>query len=95
MVATALTPEETLPDFFPRQIKACSKQSETFFKCLSEKSVKENDADIEAGNRGIRACLKEKKDYETCIIKHDTKYKDPKRHRVSRYQRRLMSLFRM
>ena len=82
MVATVTTPEETLPDFFPRVVKLCSKPADAFFKCISEKSVKDSNGDIEAGNRGVRACLKEKKLYETCMMKHDPKMNDPKRHRV-------------
>ena len=82
MVATIITPEETLPDFFPRVVKLCSIPADAFFKCISEKSIKESNGDIEAGSRGIRACLKEKKLYEICMIKHDPKMNEPKRHRV-------------
>lgn len=82
MVAAVVTEDETLPDFFPRVVKLCVKPSNAFFQCISEKSVKESNSDVEAGNRGIRACLNEKKLYETCMLKHDPKMNDPKRHRV-------------
>ena len=75
-------PDTSLADFFPRTTKLCVKPSAEFFKCLSEKSVKSNDADVEAGVRGLSQCIKEKKIYETCMLKNDAKINDPKRHRV-------------
>ena len=81
-MTTSAIPDTSLADFFPRTTKQCVKPSAEFFKCLSEKSVKSTDADVEAGARGLSQCLKEKKLYETCMLKNDAKINDPKRHRV-------------
>lgn len=81
-MTTPAIPDTSLADFFPRTTKLCVKPSAEFFKCLSEKSVKSTDADVEAGARGLSQCLKEKKIYETCMLKNDAKINDPKRHRV-------------
>lgn len=80
MVQTDAVLVDSLPDFFPATTKLCVKQSEAFFNCFSEKSVKSSDGDIEAGSRGLRDCLTEKAEYVTCMTKNYTK--DPKRHRV-------------
>lgn len=81
--AASIITIDKLPDFFPRSVKQCSKPSELFFECLSLKQVKTSDMDTEAGAVGLAACLKEKKNYETCMIRYDPKLKDPRRHRVS------------
>ena len=78
----ALKPEESLPDFFPRTVKQCLKPSEAFFTCFFEKSKKRTDNDVESGFLGIKECLSQKKAYEQCMQRYDTRIKDPKRHRV-------------
>lgn len=85
-MSTSAVPETSLADFFPRTTKLCLKPSAAFFTCLSEKSVKSSDADIEAGARGLSQCLKEKKTYEACMLKNDVKINDPKRHRVREHR---------
>jgi hypothetical protein len=82
-MSSELKVEERLPDYFPRTVKSCVKLSDTFFGCLFEKSNKASPEDIEAGVRGIRECLNQKKAYESCMLRYDPKCKDPKRHRVS------------
>ena len=80
--STILKPEECLPDFFPRTVKPCIKASEAFFTCFFEKSKKRTDNDVESGILGIKECLSQKKAYEQCMQRYDTRIKDPKRHRV-------------
>lgn len=95
MSTTSSIPDDILPDFFPRMTKTCVVPSTAFFNCLSAKSVKSSDSDTSAGVRGLQECLKEKKSYETCMIKNDPKRDDPKRHRVRFEQctHKLSSLF--
>ena len=82
MATAAVTPDEVLTDYFPRRIAKCSVPTDAFFKCLFDKSKKMSDDDAEAGLRGVRACLTEKKGYEACMAINDLKFKDPKRFRV-------------
>lgn len=83
-MSTELKSNEILPDYFPRTTKSCVKIADTFFDCLFEKSKKTSPEDTDAGVRGIRDCLNQKKAYETCMLRYDPKsVKDPKRHRVS------------
>ena len=81
MVQTAAVLVDTLPDFFPATTKLCVKQSEAFFSCFSEKSVKSSDDDTDAGARGLKDCTKLKNDYVTCMTKNGPK---DRRHRVGR-----------
>jgi hypothetical protein len=79
----AVIPEDRLPDFFPRKIKQCIDPTDKFFKCLFENSKKTSADDVTAGSVGLKACLKQKKNYETCMLRNDKRIKDPKTHRVS------------
>ena len=74
--------DDRMPDHFPRTVKPCAKVSETFFTCFFEKSAKRSDDDTECGALGLKACLQQKKAYEQCMARYDTRIKDPKRHRV-------------
>lgn len=74
--------EERMPDFFPRSVKQCTKVSDAFFTCFTEKSAKKSDDDTECGQIGLKGCLSQKKTYEQCMQRYDTRAKDPKRHRV-------------
>ena len=75
--------DERMADHFPRTVKPCAKVSETFFTCFFEKSAKRSDDDTDSGVLGLKACLQQKKAYEQCMARYDTRIKDPKRHRVT------------
>ena len=78
----AISQDQKVPEFFPRSSKECKIVSETFFKCFNESSKKESDKDIDAGNRGLATCVKQKKAYETCMSNYEKK-NPSKRFRVS------------
>jgi hypothetical protein len=47
----------TLMDHFPRVASSCKDPAHTFFQCFSQKSLKENNNDTMAGQRGLRTCI--------------------------------------
>lgn len=87
--ATAASDEElkTLPGFFPASTRQCAKVSQEFFDCFSLQAVKTSDSDIDAGDRGLKACQKELKAYKSCMETcfEQKKELQQKRFRVSRF----------
>lgn len=72
--------DSRIGDFFPRS-QGCKEEAVKFFQCFQANSVMESDSDVLAGERGLKACLNDKKVYEMCMGKKNTI--DPKRYRVS------------
>ena len=71
-----------LPPSFPYAPKECKAVADTFFECFTKLSIKENNNDTEAGNRGLSQCLKEMKKYSDCMEAFEKK-KPPRLMRVS------------
>ena len=64
-------PEDKLPDYFPKIVKECKVEADTFFKCFSDNSKKTNPSDKNAGVRGLTECRDMKWNYENCMAKVD------------------------
>jgi hypothetical protein len=59
--------EPKLPPYFPRRPKECARPADAFFACFTEKAVKSDPDDAEAGVRGLQACSKELEKYKYCM----------------------------
>eukprot|EP01041_Mallomonas_annulata_P008106 gene8106-16643_t len=79
--------DTTLPDFFPTSTKQCKASADAFFSCFSLKSKKSDEKDTQAGVKGVLSCLKEKKEYEKCMVAFEKK-NAPKRYRVQEEYRK-------
>ena len=77
-----VTENAKMPTSFPYAPKECKDKSTVFFNCINSKSEKENDLDIDAGERGMKGCLVEMKSYEACMKDFEKKI-PPRRMRVS------------
>lgn len=66
------SPELRLPGFFPR-IKGCERVGTAFLTCFTTKAVKEGEEDVEAGVRGLKACVRELSSYEACMQQQEVK----------------------
>ena len=58
----------TFHDNFPK-VMSCKSVAEPFFECLNTNTKKTDPLDAEAGARGLKACLKQKKAYDMCMDK--------------------------
>ncbi len=62
-----MSSELRLPAYFPKAHKDCREVSNTFFDCFSDKSQKSDPSDLEAGERGLKACATELNSYTKCM----------------------------
>ena len=75
--------ELRLPKFFPLVAKKCENISETFFKCLSEKSFDLDKKEQDVGP-ALNMCCDELQAYVTCMEDHYAK-EEEKRNRKKRF----------
>lgn len=72
-------PPDKMAPFFPKTSKECADSTNSFFKCLNEKTLRVSETDTEAGTRALAMCVDQKAAYEVCMQKTD-KIKKPKKY---------------